>query len=233
MKVHDLSMPILADHFRWPARRRETGDWSAARPFRVTRLDLSCHAFTHVDALRHMAPEGGTIDATPVEALTGPCFVADLGEVSPEEGLGSDRLDGALEGYGGEGRILLRSGWDLRRDWRQAAYWRDAPYVTRDGAERLARAGAVAIAFDFPQDWTIRLSLDGIVPPIEEHVTHDVLLRRGVTLIEYCVNAHALAERRVILSALPLKVEGADGAPARVVAYEGAWPGSGAEGATS
>jgi arylformamidase len=224
MKIHDLSMPIVRDHFRWPAPRTETGDWSDARPFHVTRLDLSCHAFTHVDAVRHMAPDGGTIDATPLDELTGPCFVADLGPVAPEEAIDADRIGGALDGYRGEGRILLRSAWDSCRDWRDAAYWRDAPYVDRSGAERLAATGARAVAFDFPQDWTIRLSLDSITPPIEEHVTHDVLLRRGVTLIEYCINAAAIDARRVVLSALPVKVDGADGAPARVVAYEGAWP---------
>ena len=221
MKIHDLSMPITADHFRWPAPRTETGDWTDAAPFHVTRLDLSCHSFTHVDAVRHMARDGGTIDETPLETVAAPCFVADLGPVAPEAALDAARIDAALAGHDGEPIVLLRSGWDRARDWRTPDYWRDAPFVDRSGAERLARAGMGAVAFDFPQDWTIRQSLDGIVAPIREHVTHDVLLRRGVTLIEYLVGAHAIAARRVFLSALPLKVAGADGGPARVVAFEG------------
>lgn len=220
MRIHDLSMPIEPGHFRWPAPRAESGDWTDARPFRVTRLDLSCHSFTHVDAARHMLPDGAAIDETPLEDVCGPAFVVDLMPVQPNEEIGADRIDAALAGHRGEAILLLRTGWDVQRDWRTPGYWRDAPWLPRAAAKRLAAARPRAVAFDFPQDYTIRLSLDGIVPPIEEHVTHDVLLRHGVTLIEYLVGASAIAGPRVMLSALPLKVTGADGAPARVVAWD-------------
>lgn len=220
MKIHDLSMPITKDHFRWSVARREAGDWSVGHPFRTTTLDLPCHCFTHVDARRHMLPDGESIDETPLTDVTGPAFVVDLCDVEPEAAIGAERLDAALASRGDESILLVRTGWDTRRSWADPAYWLDAPYVTRDGAERLAAARPAAVAFDFPQDYTIRLSLDGIVPPIEKHVTHDVLLRRGVTLVEYLVNATAIASPVVYLSALPLKVQGGDGAPARVVAFE-------------
>ena len=51
-------------------------------------------------------------------------------------------------------------------------------------------------------------------------MTHDVLLRNGVILIEYLANTAALAAPRTFLCCLPLKVPDADGAPARVVALE-------------
>lgn len=222
VRIIDLSMPVTADHFRWPTPRDVTGDHTDAQPFQVTRLSLSCHSFTHVDARRHMLPDAPTIDETPPEDVAGPAFVADLGDVAANQELGADRIDAALAGYGGEPIILLRSAWDTQRDWTGAAYWRDAPWIARDGAEALARRNPRAVAFDFPQDYTIRLSLDGIAPPIAEHVTHDVLLRRGVTLIEYLVGAAAIPGQRTFLCALPIKVAGADGAPARVVAFEGA-----------
>jgi arylformamidase len=47
-----------------------------------------------------------------------------------------------------------------------------------------------------------------------------VLLRNGVTLIEYLSNTAALAGPRTFLCCLPLKIPGADGAPARVIALE-------------
>ena len=76
-------------------------------------------------------------------------------------------------------------------------------------------------AFDFPLDYTIRLLLDGVVAPRDEHVTHVVLLAAGVTLIEYLVNTSALAGPRTFLCAAPLKIPTADGAPARAFAIEG------------
>lgn len=221
MRIHDLSMPVIADHFRWPAPRTVTGDHSETAPFQVTKINLSCHSFTHVDARRHMLPGAPTIDQTAPADVAGPCFVADLSDVEPNQELTAERIDAALENYGGEPIILMRSAWDAQRDWRTEAYWRDAPYMSREACRAVMKRAPNALAFDFPQDYTIRLSLDGITPPIQEHVTHDEILRHGVTLIEYLIGAGAVTGQRTFLCALPIKIEGADGAPARVVAIDG------------
>jgi kynurenine formamidase len=63
--------------------------------------------------------------------------------------------------------------------------------------------------------------LDGIFAPRPEHVTHDVLLKAGVTLIEYLVNTSELAGPRTFLCAAPLLIPTADGAPTRAFAIEG------------
>ncbi len=49
-------------------------------------------------------------------------------------------------------------------------------------------------------------------------MTHDVLLRNGVIMIEYLCNLHRLSGDRTFLVALPLKIPDCDGAPARVIA---------------
>ena len=115
--------------------------------------------------------------------------------------------------------MVLKSCWEQQRSPRTPEFWTDAPYMSRAAAEWL-RARPRAVAFDFPQDYTIRLLLRGEVRPLEEHVTHDVLLRNGVILIEYLSNTAALTAPRTFLCCLPLKVLDADGAPARVVALE-------------
>ena len=93
--------------------------------------------------------------------------------------------------------------------------------MTREGSQLLLEMGIKAIGFDFPQDYPIRLLLKGQEKrPFEEHVTHDILLRNGVTMIEYLCNTAALTGERTFLCALPLKVPTADGAPARVIAIE-------------
>ena len=76
-----------------------------------------------------------------------------------------------------------------------------------------------AVAFDFPQDYCIRLLLKGEIRPIEEHVSHDVLLRNEVVLIEYLTNTRALTTDRIRFCCLPLKLPTSDGAPARVIAW--------------
>ena len=52
-------------------------------------------------------------------------------------------------------------------------------------------------------------------------VTHEVLLRNGVIMFEYLGNTAALSEARSFVCALPMKLPGSDGAPARVIAIEG------------
>ncbi len=220
MRIVDLTMPI-ADHFRWKTVLSVTGNIKAGDQFRISRLDAACHGFSHVDAQAHILADAPTIEATPLERVVGACRVLDLRDVRAEEEIGPERLAAADPG-GAEGEILLlSSGWDRHEDWNTAGFWKRAPWLNRAAAEWLVSRRPSAVAFDFPQDYPIRLLLDGVTVPFDQHVTHDTLLRGGVTLIEYLVNTTALSERRVLLSAAPLKIPGADGAPARVYAIEG------------
>jgi arylformamidase len=50
---------------------------------------------------------------------------------------------------------------------------------------------------------------------------HWTLLGAGVVIVEYLANLKRLRSRDVQLIALPLAVQGGDGAPARVVAVDG------------
>lgn len=220
MRIVDLSMPV-APHFRWPVDLTVRGDVAAGDQFRVSRLAASCHSFSHVDAQAHVIAHAPTIEATPLARVVGACRVLDLRDAGPGEPLDAARLAAADPG-GKEGEILLlATAWDRQRDPATREFWTDAPYLTRDAALWLSERRPTALAFDFPQDFPIRLLLDGIEVPFAEHVTHDVCLRAGITLIEYVMNTASLAERRVLLSAAPLLVPGADGAPARIYAIEG------------
>ena len=100
----------------------------------------------------------------------------------------------------------MRSCWEQQRSPRTEEFWTEAPYLTREAAEWLLARRPKAVAFDFPQDYPIRLLLKGETRPLEENVTHDVLLRNGVILIEYLSNTAALVEPRSWFCCLPLKI---------------------------
>jgi len=221
MRIIDLTMPIITDHVRWKAERTAAGDTTRGDLLQVTTLKVSCHSFTHVDARRHFFGDGATIEATPLEDVVGDAAVIDLMDVAPNEAVGPDKLAPRFAHVQPGDRILFKSGWDTKRSFRTKEFWLDAPYLTREAALFLRDKGVRTIAYDFPQDYCIRLLLNGEVRPIEEHVTHDILLRAGVNMIEYVVNTSAIRAERVLLSAAPLKIVGADGAPARVYAIEG------------
>ncbi|MEM7744031.1 MAG: cyclase family protein [Pseudomonadota bacterium] len=221
MKIIDLSMPVEEGHLRWPIERGKKGDFAAGDLFEATWFRTSCHGFTHMDAPRHMVPGGETLDALDLARVVGRAAVIDLSDIEPNEEITADRLAPAAAHLEPGQIALFRTCWDTQRDWHEPAFWRDAPYLSRDACEWLLDRRPTACAFDFPQDYTIRLLLDGEVRPIPEHVSHDVLLRSGVTLIEYLVNTRDVTTAHTFLAALPVKLTGSDGAPSRVIAIDG------------
>lgn len=221
MRIIDLSLPISGDHPRWKTEVSASGDLAKGDLAQVTWLKVSCHAFTHVDARRHMFQDGATIEATPLDALVGRCAVVDLMDVQPNEAVGPEKLAERGQHIELGGMVLLKSNWDRQRSPMTREFWLDSPYLTREAAEWLLDKGIRTIGYSFPQDYPIRLTLKGEKRPLAEQVTHDVLLRAGVHMIEYVANTAEIGEASVFLSAAPLKIPGADGAPARVYCIEG------------
>ena len=223
MTIFDLSMPIEEGHFRWPITHSKKGDFAQGDLFEVSSIHTGCHGFTHIDAPCHMVPGGKTLDDLDLRTVVGPAAVINLKGIAPNTEITDRHLAEAAPHLKTGEIVLFRSCWDQQRDWHHPAYWRDSPYLGASACHWLKARKPTAIAFDFPQDYTIRLLLDGDLRPIEEHLSHHLLLRDGITLIEYLAGTATITERRVFFCALPLRIPSADGAPARVVA----WPLSG------
>lgn len=221
MRIIDLSMPIAVEHPRWKTTLEVTGDLAKGSLAQSTRISVSCHSYTHVDARRHMFLDGATIEATPLERVVGECAVIDLSDIAPNEAITPEHLESRAAHLPRNGRALFRTCWDRQRSPATKEFWTDAPYLTRDAAIWLRSRAVETVAYDFPQDFPIRLLLRGEERPLPEHVTHDILLRENVTMIEYICNTSEIREKTVFLSAAPLKIVGSDGAPARVYAIEG------------
>lgn len=220
MKIIDLSMPI-APHFRWPVELSIKGDIAAGDQFRVSKIAGPCHGFSHVDAAAHFVAGAPTIEATPLSEVVGACRVLDLSARPANAPIEPEHLAAADPG-GKEGEILLLAAhWSDRRNYQEKTFWTEAPWLTLESAQWLAARKPTAVAFDFPQDYPIRLLLEGKEVPKPEHVTHHVLLSHGVTLIEYVCNTSRLSAPRNLFSAAPLLIPNADGAPARFYAIEG------------
>ena len=216
--IIDLTLPII-DHFRWPVQRKTIADHGRGDLFQVTWLGLAVHGFTHMDSPRHYFPEGKTTDDIALEQTVGSAAVLDLLDIEPMTGIDAARLEKA-GGHVVDGDIIVfKTAWGEQRLIASPDFWLDAPYLERSAAEWLLARSPKAVAFDFPQDYCIRKLLTGEIRPIEEHVSHDVLLRNDVVLIEYLTNTRALAADRVTLCCLPMNLPTADGAPVRVVAW--------------
>lgn len=219
MQIVDLTIPI-EDHFRWPVTRKLTSDFAAGDDFQVTWMGWAVHGFTHIDAPRHMLPDGETMSDLRLEKVVGRAAVIDLAHVEPNMPISEQMMADAGAHVEHGGIALLRTCWDTVVSPTTPEFWTTAPYMTREAAQWLLDKQIQTVGFDFPQDYPIRLLLKNERPKMEEMVTHDVLLRNGVTMIEYLCNLRELTTPFTQLVALPLKIPDVDGAPARVIATE-------------
>lgn len=214
----DLTMPI-ADHFRWPVERRTVAEHAKGDLFQVTWLGFAVHGFTHVDSPKHFFRDGKTTDDLTLEQTVGSAGVIDLSGILANEEITAEILSERGDHVVADDIVILKTCWGQKRSVKAAEFWLDAPFLSRSAASWLLEKSPKAVAFDFPQDYCIRLLLSGEVRPIEEHVSHDILLRNEVVLIEYLTNTEALTASRVNFCCMPMKVPASDGAPARVMAW--------------
>ena len=180
------------------------------------RLTLGTHTGTHMDAPRDFLPGGDGVETFGLEDLVGPATVVDLTPVASSEEISSERLREAL----GDGRVLPRL--LLRFDWSQRfddveQFYRDSPYLAEEACEWIVGQGVRLLGMDTPSpdDPANGYGSERDSP------NHQTLLGAGMVLLEYLNGLDQLDEPEVFLMALPLRIPGADGAPARVVAMLG------------
>ncbi len=207
-RVIDLTLP-LASGARGvriePARRLQTDGWNA------TTLCLYSHCGTHIDAPVHFGVGAETIDTIAVENLIGLAWVADVRPIAPRALIEPQHLGTIPKGFKPGESLLICTGWS--EYYGQVKYWDELPRISAELAQ-----------------WCVenKVRMLGVEPPsvadvnnIEELTKiHGILLESGVIVVEGLANLTSLSRPKVTFIALPLKVTGGDGAPARAVAIE-------------
>jgi len=188
-----------------PARTIEADGWNAAT------LHLYSHCGTHMDAPIHFGVGRQTIDQLDVSRLMGPAWVVDVRPIEPRALIGVEHMSGIAEKIEPGDSVLICTGWSEYCG--QDRYRDELPRVSTD----LAR-------------WCVEkhVRILGVEPPSVADVNnireltevHRILFEGGVVVIEGLANLQLLTGPRVTLIALPLKVAGGDGAPARAIAIE-------------
>jgi arylformamidase len=209
VKIYDVSMPLREGMpvyrnsvpFRRPITRRIAGGDSANE----SRLELGCHAGTHVDAPLHFIEGAAGAERIPPAALLGPARLVHL----PDR----DAIDAAdLGGLAWEGveRVLFRT--------RNSDHWArgggfNEKYVALTGpaAEFLAARGMKLVGID-----SLGIERFGT----KGHPAHKALLGAGIAVLEGLVLAE-VPPGDYWLFCGPLRLEGSDGAPARAFLVSG------------
>jgi kynurenine formamidase len=176
--------------------------------YRVTRLELGSHSGTHIDAPSHTEPDGRTLDSFPVETFAFDALRVDVRGKTVREPIDVGDLPDPTD----DDLLVFHTGWDAH--WGTDIYF-DHPYLTAETAAWCAdhnyHVAIDALNVDPTPTDNVRDGEPEGVP------AHHKLLGTDHLLVENLTNLDGLP-RRFRLSAFPLSVKDADGAPVRAVA---------------
>ncbi|MBK7542744.1 MAG: cyclase family protein [Candidatus Competibacteraceae bacterium] len=202
----DISLTISSELPRWPGsppveftRRR---DMARGDPVNDGALSFGVHTGTHVDAPVHFLANGTDVTQLALDALLGPAVVAALPGVDAVSARDLEALDLPADTQ----RLLLRT--RNSEGWRQGEreFRKDFVALTADAARWVVARGLRLIGVDY---LSVQRFHDG--PD-----THIALLEADVVILEG-LNLAEIEPGPYELIALPLKLAGGDGAPARAV----------------
>lgn len=206
-KYIDVSVPVSSVLPRWPGspeiQFQRSLDLDHGDVATDTTLCFSVHTGTHVDAPSHFVSGGKTVDQLDLEILVGEVYVA----VFPDD-VASITVDllNKLSLSAHTRRLLLRT--------RNSRFWKtkgsefqtDFVALTADAAQWIVDHGIQLIGVDY---LSVQRYDDG-------PETHQILLGAEVVVIEG-LNLDSVSEGIYELTCLPIKLQGIEGAPARVI----------------
>lgn len=203
MKAYDVTAPLSPNTPVWPGdptpeivRAPSVGDGALC----LTRMNLGTHTGTHVDAPLHLLADGLSVDALPIEILLGKVRVV---EIAAREGIERQELE-ALD-LRDDLRLLIKT--RMSGQMRIPQFQADYVFLTADAAQYLVQVGLKLVGIDY-------LSVDRYGST--DFPAHRTLLGAGVILVEG-LDLSEVEPGEYDMVCLPIRLAGADGAPARVI----------------
>jgi arylformamidase len=206
LKIHDVSIPVYPGMLKWiddqeVELRRETSIKNGDA-YNFSRLTCSTHTGTHIDAPYHFTEDGKTVDMVNLNDLIGEALVA---QINADTITADELRDIDFTTYK---RILFKTkNSELLKDETF-----NPEYVSLDysAADLLVKNNVRVVGIDY-------LSIEELAT--EEHPVHKILTENDVIIIE-ALDLRDVEPGAYFLVALPLKLKGCEGSPARVVLVE-------------
>jgi arylformamidase len=205
MHIYDITVPLSPALPVYPGDPEVTItplaqlQWGDAA--NVSRLVLSSHTGTHLDAPRHFFVEGLTIDGLDLHVLMGPARVCAFPYVTTH--LTADDLRPL--GLAGTKRLLLQT--PNAALWQKTGFQTNYVALTESAAYLLVEMGVQLVGIDY-------LSVDAFER--QDFPVHRILLGAGILILEG-LDLRAVPPGDYELLALPLLLQHGDGAPVRAI----------------
>ena len=193
--IYDITTPLNSETPVYPGdppvRIDRLSDVARGDEFTLSRISMSLHAGTHVDAPSHFMPGAANADAIGLDVLIGPAVLVDIPTAGPITPVVLDALSLRPETT----RLLLRTP-DSPRD----------TALDARAAEQLVQYGVKLVGID----------RQSIAIADQESQVHRTLLSAGVVIVE-SLDLTAPPPGAYRLICLPMKITNAEAAPARAV----------------
>ena len=232
-KVIDLSHPFDAQTIYWPTEEgfklepEQAGVTPQGYYYASNKFAAPEHGGTHIDAPRHFAANGNTLDQVPLDQLMGSAIVIDVTPkceanrdylVSVDDFANWEKQNGQIPNGA---IVLLRTGF--------AKYWPDrVRYMGTDerGAAAVAKLHFPGLSPDAARWLTTNRSIKAIgldTPSIDYgqstlFESHQVLFAKNIPAFENLGDLSALPASGFFVIAMPMKIAGGSGGPLRVAA---------------
>ena len=186
-------------------------------------VTMSEHSGTHLDAPGHVIPGGATVDQLPVSGFLNPACVVDVRDAvatDPDYRVTVVDLEGFIEANGPLPRgcfVFFHTGWASRWPSQKQFINEDA-----EGVKHFPGISLEAARFLLAEVHPVGVGIDTL--SIEygrtEHLAvHRFVLGAGLYILENVANLELLPATGALVIALPLKLLGGSGSPARVLAW--------------
>ncbi len=164
-----------------------------------SHLDFGAHSGTHVDAPLHMIEGGADVTSFALDSLVGEAHVI---EISDKHSIKLAEIRGA--GIAERSRVLFKTANSAL--WKRGEFEKNFVHLELDAARFLADLGTKLVGIDY-------LSVEKFGSA--EFPVHQTLMRESTVILEG-VDLSAIRPGKYRLFCGPIKIVGADGAPARV-----------------
>ena len=198
MAVYDVTRRISGDLMVWPGDPAVEFNSQVTDHYMFSEIRMCSHSGTHIDAPKHYFPKGSSVDSVDPGRLIGPVVVVDSGVKCGE--IGTERFFSEIMEEDCK-RLLIKTEFSYENNFRE-----DYPYLSEDAARLIADAGLLLFGIDTP-------SIDSYGGCGENHRR---ILSENIPVIEL-LNLSEVNSGSYFMYALPLRLGGLDGSPARVI----------------
>ncbi len=210
MRIIDLShdiysgMPVLLGD---PETDVREGSSIASTGYNITRLIFSSHVGTHLDAPSHFFDRGCTVDKLDLMTCVGPARVIKIPDKGPRSEIHLSDIEQHREAFAPGARVILNFGW--YKVFPEERFYAAMPGIRPECTRWIADSGIALLGLDLP----------GLHAEYWKE-THQILLRKGIVIVEALTNLDAITADEIYFVALPLKIQDGDGSPVRAIAIE-------------